>query len=198
MTDVQPAQGNDEVEEWESLALGGIGVSRWDKENNRFSERITHGTIFFITPEIRRRNQQQIRNKKYDPFTNGAFRMRKAVSGDRNSEALFKQNSAMDEAELLKILEMTTANFERKLKSMKDVYLVDRLYRLCRAEEVGGKKEAEIKAKLKQLDPSAVLVGDALAAGAEDPDHTPNGPAAAIQLDVEGESKPRQYAGAPS
>lgn len=181
------------LEEWQVMARGSFGVSYWEIEGRttvRASERMTHEQTFHLTPDERRRNQKLCRDKRDDPFTNGAFKMLACVAGDKDSETLWKVNDVKLDDDLAAMLDFSMQRFTVGVKKMKDVVSVDRLYRMARQNEIGGKKMALIMDKLRELDSDVVLVGDSVAAGREDPDNTPDGPA----VNVEGDG-PREYAG---
>lgn len=188
------AENENALEEWQSRVKGGRGVARWDDEGVLLIDRIEGGSAFFISPDRRRRNQQLYRDKRDDDFTNGAFFMLACVDSDGESKAMFAKQNAPDDAELLKLLEANESTFNKKVKAMTEPVTVERLYRLARANE-SGKKIKVAGDRLKQLDPHAVLVGDQLAKGNENPDDQRDGPAATV--DVDRESTPIQYADAP-
>lgn len=181
-----------EQEEWQSLVKGSRGLNYWLGRERRM-ERVDGGAIFYISPEERRRNQQMVRDKRNDDFTNGAFLMRACVESDAESKRLYANKTAKPDTELVKLLDSTSATFTKKLAEIKEPVTAERLYRMARRNDIGGAKLKAIVALVKELDPHAVVVGDKLAEGRENPEDESKGPTPDIELD--GDPGPRTYAG---
>lgn len=189
MTEVK----NPDVEEWESVVAGLRGIVIWDDKGEWSVDDVEGGGTFYITPENRRRQARMCKDQADNPFTNGAFRMVAAVDGDANSQSLLDENKVPDEDDLELLLDMSWAPFAKGVAAIDEPLTLERLYRLARKNEVGGKKFKTITDRLKAVDPDAVVVGDKLGEGRENPDDQREGPVMAVELDQE--SRPREYAG---
>lgn len=183
------ASSTPELEEWESVVRGTRGITRYSEKGERSPEIVPPGSIFHITPDERRRNQQRVRDKAKDPFSNGAFRLRTAVDSDANSVAAKKisEKGAKADDDLQTILETPFGpKFTAKIDALSGSVAFERLYRLAREQEVGAKKIDMIGARLKELDPDVVLVGEKLGVGAENPDDPGNVKGPAVNVDAPG------------
>lgn len=185
---------NPDVEEWESVVAGLRGIVVWDESGEWHVDDVDGGAVFYITPENRRRQARMCRDQADNPFTNGAFRMLAAVADDRNSESLLENADKVPDGDTLdEILDLPMAKFAKAVSEIAEPITAERLYTAARKAEAGQRKIGAIAKRLKELDPAAVVVGDRLGEGRENPDDQREGPVMAVELDQE--SKPREYAG---
>lgn len=181
---------NPDVETWESVVSGLRGIVVWGEKGEWTVDDIEGGSSFFITPDARRRQARMCKDQADNPFTNGAFRMLEAVAEDPNSQSLLEEDAVPDDDELEKLLDLPMAKFTAGLNAIEEPTTVERLYRLARKNEVTGRKADAIGKRLKELDPHAVVVGDKLSEGRENPDDQRDGP---VQIETDGDPKPREY-----
>lgn len=182
------------LEEWESLVEASYRIQRYGEKGERSSERIRgKGKVFFITADERRKNQVGVRDKKNDPFTNGAFRLNAHDASDAESVALADRLEPQTDEDLQDVLDSSLEAFTMKVNSFMSELTVTRLYRLARRQEIGGRKMKVVTKRLKAMNPQINVVGDQLGTNAESygsqPDDAP--------VDIDGPSRPKQYAGMP-
>jgi hypothetical protein len=152
------------LEEWRSMVKGTFGVTRFGEKGERSNDRVPAGATFFITATERQRNQTQVRDKRDDPFTNGAF-----VRVDGDGTVKDPTAKGREDDDLLKLLESRQDHFAAQVKKIDEKMTMHRLYRLAREHGIGDRKIEVLSKRLKELDPNAALAGDRLAVGAEDP-----------------------------
>lgn len=187
----------DHLEEWESTVGGRKGIKRFDEKGNYVIDHVESGSMFYISPTERRRNQQGVRHKKNDGFTNGAFRLLRGVQGVTEIDP---NDAPLTDAELEEILDLSFDNFRHRIATMSQPVTLDRMYRMARQAEVGKRKLGLITAKIKRHNPLQSLVGDVVG-GAGDPANMDEnevkaklrGPGDDIESEVEGLTGPRQY-----
>lgn len=190
-----PEVRNATDEEWRSVVRGPRGIARFNDKGERTIERVEGGGTFFITPDERRRNQKICRDSRNDSFTNGAFVMMGAVEEDANSMSMMEERSTvLEDDELLVMLDSRQANFIKAVAEINDAITIQRLYELARKEKVGDAKVKAVAKRVKEICPDAVVIGDNLGVGKEDPDDG-NDETKGIDRDIEIASKPREYAG---
>jgi hypothetical protein len=136
------------LEEWESISNQGWGILRLDPRGEEKDEVILGRRHFKLTTEERIITQDKIKDRKNDPFLNGAFRP--VIVPD--SVTVESNPNALSDEEILKILNTgSEIAWEEWLNTITSVATVRRMIELAEETEISIKRYRRLESRLEEV-----------------------------------------------
>lgn len=155
----QGALSDDQVrftEEWESVSPASQWVIKTDMRGDEAPEEVQQGDRFYITTRDRMLTQHKVKDKRNDPFTNGAFRPQ-IVPEDVTVET---NPNAMSDSDILSVFKSSDLAWSEWMRVIDSPATLQRMVHLADESpeaEVSHKRYQHMVERFKETHPKTSL-----------------------------------------